>query len=65
VNLIGREWFQALPPTTSDCVIAIVSADPGPLPVKAVIRKPLEIDRLAEIVSNCGQSKIGSSNDAA
>jgi CheY-like chemotaxis protein len=65
VDLVGVGWLHALPPGKSDCVIAIVSADPGPLPVKAVIRKPLEIDRLAEIVSNCGQSKTGSSNDAA
>ena len=65
VDLVGVEWLRALPPTTTDCVIAIVSADPGPLPVKAVIRKPLEIDMLAEIVSNCGQSNTGSSNEAA
>ena len=57
VNLVGKQWLHALPPGTSDCVIAIVSADDGPLPVKAVIRKPLELDMLAEIVGTCGQSK--------
>jgi DNA-binding response OmpR family regulator len=65
VNLVGKEWLHALPPGTSDCVIAIVSEDHDSLPVKAVIRKPLELDRLAEVVSRCGQSKTGSSNDAA
>jgi DNA-binding NtrC family response regulator len=65
VDLVGVEWLHALPRGKSDCVIALVSADPGPLPVKAVIRKPLEIDRLAEIVSNCGQSNTGNSKDAA
>jgi DNA-binding response OmpR family regulator len=65
VNLVGREWLHALPPGTSDCVIAIVSADHDPLPVKAVIRKPLELDMLAEVVGRCGQSNTGSSNDAA
>ena len=64
VNLAGTEWLQALPPGTSDCLIAIVSADHGPLPVKAVIRKPLELDTLAEIVERCGQSTSGSANDA-
>ena len=57
VDLVGNEWLHALPPGTSDCVIAIVSADHDRLPVKAVIRKPLELDALADIVSRCGQSK--------
>jgi DNA-binding response OmpR family regulator len=65
VNLVGTAWLQALPPGTSDCVIAIVSADHGALPVKAIIRKPLELDALAEIVAGCGQSNDGSSNEAA
>jgi CheY-like chemotaxis protein len=65
LNLVGKEWLESLPPETTDCVIAIVSDDPGPLPVKAVIRKPLELDSLAEIVAGCGQSQAGSSNDAA
>ena len=63
VDLVGVEWLRALPAGKSDCVIAIVSGDRGALPVKAVIRKPLEIDALASIVRRCGQS-TGSSNDA-
>ena len=65
VNLVGKAWFEALPPGTSDCVIAIVSADHDPLPVKTIIRKPLELDILADIVGRCGQSNTGSSNEAA
>jgi len=64
VDLVGKAWLQKLPPGTSDCVIAIVSADHDPLPVKAVIRKPLELDLLPGIVKRCSQSKTGSSNDA-
>ena len=65
VELVGVDWLHALPAGKADCVIAIVSGDHDGLPVKAVIRKPLEIDALAGIVSGCGQSKTGSSNDAA
>ena len=65
VNLAGKAWFQALPPGASDCVIAIVSAGHDALPVKAIIRKPLELDALAEIVGGCGQSKSRSSNNEA
>jgi DNA-binding NtrC family response regulator len=65
VNLVGEAWLHALPPGTSDCVIAIISADHDPLPVKAIIRKPLELDALADIVGRCGQSDEGNSNEAA
>jgi len=65
VNLVGTAWLHALRHGASDCVIAIVSADHDALPVKAIIRKPLELDALAEIVGGCGQSNSGSSNEAA
>ena len=65
VDLVGVEWLHALPAEKTDCLIAIVSSDRGVLPVKAVIRKPLEIDTLAGIVKRCGQSKTGSSTDSA
>jgi DNA-binding response OmpR family regulator len=51
VNLVGTDWLQALPPGTSDRVIAIVSNGHEPLPVKTIIRKPLELDALAQIVA--------------
>jgi DNA-binding response OmpR family regulator len=51
VNLVGAEWLQSLPPETSGRVIAIVSNGHNPLPVKTVIRKPLELDALAAIVA--------------
>jgi DNA-binding NtrC family response regulator len=64
VDLTGAEWLRALPPETSGRVIALVSSEHDELPVKATIRKPLELDALAEIV---GQSypNTGRSNDAA
>jgi DNA-binding NtrC family response regulator len=52
VNLVGTEWLQALPAGTSDRVIAIVSNGYDPLPVKTIIRKPLELDAIAQIVAS-------------
>jgi DNA-binding response OmpR family regulator len=51
VHLVGKEWLQSLPPATGSRVIAIVSGDHDPLPVKTIIRKPLELDALAKIVA--------------
>jgi DNA-binding response OmpR family regulator len=50
VELAGEEWLRALPPETGSRVIALVSSERDGLPVKATIRKPLELDALAEIV---------------
>lgn len=52
IGLAGDAWLRALPPDNR--VIAIVSNGDGhSLPVKATIRKPLELDALAEIVDAC------------
>ena len=51
VNLVGKEWLHALPPAIGSRVIAIVSSDHDPLPVKMTIRKPLELDALAGTVA--------------
>jgi DNA-binding response OmpR family regulator len=54
LNLAGEEWLRALPPEKSARVIAIVSnGDGDSLPVKAAIRKPLELDTLADVVRAC------------
>jgi len=50
VNLTGEAWLRALPPETGARVIALVSSEHDRLPVKATIRKPLELNALAEIV---------------
>ena len=50
VNLTGEAWLRALPPETGARVIALVSSEHYGLPVKATIRKPLELNALAEIV---------------
>jgi DNA-binding response OmpR family regulator len=65
LNLSGEEWLRSLPPESSDRVIALVSSGDGDsLPVKATIRKPLELDALADVVRAAAQN-TGSSNDAA
>jgi len=65
LNLAGEEWLRALPSEKSDRVIAMVSNGYGDsLPVKATIRKPLELDALADVVGHAAQN-TGSSNDAA
>ena len=52
VGLASDAWLRALPPDNR--VIAMVSnGDEHSLPVKATIRKPLELDALAEIVDAC------------
>jgi len=50
VNLTGEAWLRALPPETGARVIALVSSEHDGLPVKATIRKPIELNALAEIV---------------
>jgi DNA-binding response OmpR family regulator len=52
VDLVGKEWLHALPPPTGSRVIAIVSNGHDSLPVKRTIRKPLELDALAQIVAS-------------
>jgi DNA-binding response OmpR family regulator len=51
VNLVGKEWLQSLPPAVGSRVIAIVSNGHDSLPVKTIIRKPLELGALAKIVA--------------
>jgi DNA-binding response OmpR family regulator len=51
IDLVGAEWLRALPPAVGRRVIAIVSNGDDRLPVKTIIRKPLEIDALAGIVA--------------
>jgi len=51
VNLVGNEWLQSLPTAVGSRVIAIVSNGHDSLPVKTIIRKPLELDALAKIVA--------------
>ena len=51
VDLVGAEWLRALPPAMSSSVIALVSNGHDSLPVKTIIRKPLELDALAKIVA--------------
>ena len=54
VELTGEAWLRALPAETRGRVIAIVSSEHDRLPVKATIRKPLELDALAQIVGADG-----------
>jgi DNA-binding response OmpR family regulator len=54
VDLAGAEWMRALPPETRGRVIALVSSEHDGLPVKATIRKPLELDLLPEVVRTDG-----------
>jgi DNA-binding response OmpR family regulator len=66
VRLTGEEWLRALPPATSARVIALVSGDHDSLPVKATIRKPLELDVLADVVAKaCLATCTPGSNDSA
>lgn len=54
LNLSGGEWLRRLPAETSTRVIAMVSnGDGDSLPVKTTIRKPLELDALADVVGQC------------
>ena len=51
IDLTGAEWMRALPAETRGRVIALVSSEHDGLPVKATIRKPLELDALADVVA--------------